>query len=80
MNQDERQKLDEIHADVRQTRTRVEIIDERTENLDERVSDNTEEIDTLQSQVDRNTTILGGFGTGAAAVLLWVSDKLTRLI
>lgn len=87
MNQDEHDKLDEIHQDVRETRTQTQVIEERTSALDSRIDKiqgqtmkNAEDIDDLQSTVSRNSTILGGVATGVSAVVLWLSDKLTRLI
>lgn len=87
MNDDESSKLDEIHADVRKTRTRIEVIDERTKNMNSRmnsmeedIKENANDIDSLENSVSRNSTILGGFVTGGSAMLLWISDKLTNII
>lgn len=59
---------------------RTQAIDQKVTKINSRVSENEETIDGLQSKVKRNSTILGGIGTGVTAVLLWVSDKLTRLV
>lgn len=87
MNGDESAKLDEIHDDVRETRTNVEVIDERTQNLDSRlqdiresVRDNREDINEVEAQVSRNKTILGGLGAAATAVMLWAADKIGRFL
>lgn len=87
MNGDEREKLNQIHNDVRETQTRTKVIDERTENLSSRMDDmrediqsNTDDIDVLEDDVARNKTVLGGIGAGATALLLWASEKISRLI
>ncbi len=87
MNDQERGKLDEIHSDVRQTRTRIEVIDERTRSMNSRMNTmeediklNSNDIDKLEDTASRNSTILGGFLTGASALLLWISDKLTKFV
>jgi len=79
----EREKLEEIHNDVHQTRTRIEVIDERTRSMnarmnsmDQEIKKNTDDIDALEENVERNKTILGGFVTGVTGVFLWSMDKL----
>lgn len=69
---------------------RIEILyrlDERTERIDNRIDElsddvtkNKQDINSLQDKVRRNTTILGGIGSAATAVVLWVSDKVGNLI
>jgi len=62
-------------------------LDERTERMDKRldglakeVETNTQDIDELQGSVRRNTTVLGGFATGVSGLVIWISDKVTRVI
>lgn len=87
MNQDQTEKLNDIHSDVRKSRTRIEVIDERTRAMDSRmdsmredISDNSNDIDNLQSKVGRNSTILGGLATLGSGIILWLSDKVSRVI
>lgn len=60
-------------------------VDERTERINSRVDKavekaeaNADDIDNLQTDVQRNKTILGGFTVGATSFMLWVADKLSR--
>lgn len=83
MDSDQSEKLDRIHTDVRESKTRIEVIDERTKSLDARmdnlrgdINNNENDINELQDTVKRNTTIIGGVATAATAFLLWVADKL----
>jgi chromosome segregation ATPase len=87
MNPDERKKLEEIHQDVRETRTRTRVIDERTKHLDSRIErvekkgdQRDEQIETNRSNIRRNTTIVGGFLTVLTSVTLWASDKVAKII
>lgn len=59
---------------------RTEAIDAKLDVIDGRVSSNEDDIDDLQGKVQRNTTFLGGVATGITAVLLWMADKVTRII
>jgi len=79
----EREKLEEIHDDVHQTRTRIEVIDERTRSMnarmnsmDQEINKNSDDINALEEDVGRNETILSGFVTGATGVFLWAMNKL----
>jgi len=58
---------------------RTERIDSRLDEVAESVEGNTNDIDDLQSKVNRNTTILNGITVGGVAVTTWIADKLTRL-
>lgn len=80
MNQDERQKLDEIHEDVRETRTQTRVIEQKISSMEDDVVGNRDDIDELQGKVRRNSTIIGGIGTGLSALILWAADKLSRII
>lgn len=62
-------------------------LDERTKRIDSKLDramketqSNREDVDELQDKVRRNTTILTGVASGVTAVVLWLSDKVTRLI
>ena len=79
----EREKLEEIHDDVHQTRTRIEVIDERTRSMnarmnsmDQEIEKNTDDINALEEDVGRNKTVLGGFVSGVTGVFLWALNKL----
>jgi len=79
----ELEKLEEIHNDVHQTRTRIEVIDERTRSMnarmnsmDQEIKKNTDDIDALEENVERNKTILGGFVSGITGLFLWALNKL----
>jgi len=83
LNDTESEKLEEIHDDVHQTRTRIEVIDERTRSMnarmnsmDQEINKNSDDINALEEDVGRNKTILGGFVTGVTGVFLWSMDKL----
>jgi peptidoglycan hydrolase CwlO-like protein len=79
----ELEKLEEIHDDVHQTRTRIEVIDERTRSMnarmnsmDQEIEKNTDGINALEEDVGRNKTILGGFVSGITGLFLWSLNKL----
>lgn len=87
MQDSEQEKLDDIHSEVQGSHAQLGAINERTRNIErqlEKVSDNVSEneqdIDDLESKVKRNTTIVTGVTGGISVVLLWVSDKITRLL
>jgi hypothetical protein len=52
----------------------------RLREIDKQVTQNSKDIDDLQANVKRNTTIIGGIGTTATAFVLWVADKLSRFL
>ena len=79
----EREKLEEIHEDVHQTRTRIEVIDERTRSMnarmnsmDQEINKNSDDINALEEDVGRNKTVLGGCVSGVTGVFLWALNKL----
>lgn len=74
MNQKERDEL------LYRLDERTERVDEAIERIDERIDENANDIDDLQLKVRRNSTALGGIGTGLTAVLVWVADKLARFM
>lgn len=60
-------------------------VDERTERMDdrldtaiERTESNQEDIDALEDQVQRNTTIIGGITGGVGMIVMWAADKISR--
>jgi len=62
-------------------------LDERTERIDGKVdrvidatNENSDRITTNGEKIKRNTTVITGFTGGASMVLLWLSDKITRLL
>lgn len=62
-------------------------VDERTERMDNRMDRivagqerNADDIDDLQENVGRNTTILNGLTLGVSGALSWVFGKLGGLI
>lgn len=87
MDEDESNQLDDIHEEVRGSHAQLGAINERTrnierqlENISEDVDDNEADINELEGKVKRNTTIVGGFTGGVSMLLLWLSDKVTRLL
>lgn len=87
MDDDEHEQLDDIYSEVKGSHAQLGRIDERTrnierhlENLSEEVDKNQSDINDLEGKVKRNTTIVGGASAAAMGVLLWLSDKITRLL
>jgi predicted nucleic acid-binding Zn-ribbon protein len=87
MDDAETTQLEEIHSEVQGSHAQLGAINERTRNIErqlemisENVSDNEEDINELEGKVKRNTTIVTGFTGGISMFLLWVSDKVTRLL
>lgn len=58
---------------------KTERIDRRLEEVTTQVGDNSDDIDTLQSRVRRNTTIIGGVTTGITAVAMWGYEAILNL-
>jgi len=48
----------------------------RMNSMDQEINKNSDDIDVLEENVERNKTILGGFVTGVTGVFLWAMDKL----
>lgn len=68
---------DELELLVRvdeQTQASAEKLDE----LADKVEENRQDIDSLETKVQRNTTILSGITGGISFVTLWAADKLSR--
>ena len=87
MNDNEQEQLEDIHAEVEGSHAQLGVINERTRNIEnkmekisENVSDNEADINDLEDDVKRNTTIVTGVTGGISMVLLWFSDKITRLV
>lgn len=86
MDNEENDRLNEIYREVEDSHAQLGIINERTrniegqiENLSGEVSENRADINDLEDDVKRNSTIITGVTGGVSMVLLWVSDKITRL-
>lgn len=86
MDESEHEQLDDIHTEVKGSNAQLGRIAERTrnieryvENVSEDVNQNQQDINALQSKVKRNTTIINAVTVGLGSVIIWVSDKLTRL-
>lgn len=87
MKEEETDQLDEIHEEVKGSHAQLGAINERTRNIEnqlerisENVSDNEEDINDLEADVKRNTTIVTGAAGGMSMILLWLSDKISRII
>lgn len=86
MDKSETEQLGDIHDEVQGSHAQLGVINERTRNIEsqidalaDEVEDNQDDVNELQDKVKRNTTIIGGATGGVSMVLLWISDKLTRL-
>ena len=86
MDEDENKKLDEIHNAVQETQTQIRVIHERTGNMDARIQNvreeaekNSNDIDKLESSVNRNTTAVAGITSAVTASAVWIGDKLIKL-
>jgi len=86
MNDSENDQLSEIHTEVKGSNAQLGAIAERTrsiqdslEEINDDVQKNQRDINDLQSKVKRNTTIINAVTVGLGSVVLWVSDKLTRI-
>jgi len=86
MDEDENEKLNEIHNAVQETQTQIRVIHERTGNMDARLQNvkeeaekNSNDIDKLESSVNRNTTAVAGITSAVTASAVWIGDKLIKL-
>lgn len=86
MDESENDQLQDIHDEVQGSHAQLGAINERTRNIErqlerqaQNVNSNQEDINELEDKVKRNTTILGGASAGMSMVLIWISDKVTRL-
>jgi len=86
MDKKETNQLNDIHDEVKGSHAQLGAINERTRNIErqidkvsDNVSDNETDINDLEGKVKRNTTVVTGATGGISMILLWVSDKLTRL-
>lgn len=87
MNGEEQDQLEDIHDEVKGSHAQLGAINERTRNMERQlqkiagdVSDNEDDIDELEAKVKRNTTIVSAVSGGIGMVVLWFSDKVTRLL
>lgn len=85
MDDNEHEQLDNIHDEVAGSKAQLGVIAERTRNIEDHVdsistdvSENETEINDLQDQVKRNSTIINAVTVGLGSVLIWLADKLTR--
>jgi uncharacterized protein YoxC len=83
---DDSEVLKQIQSEVEGSTSQLDVIVERSEHidrkvtkLDEKVNGNAKDIDDLQSRVKRNTTIINIATAGIGAVGVWVMDKLSKL-
>ena len=86
MDEAENEKLNEIHNSVRETQTQIQVIHERTGNMDARLQNvkeeaekNSNDIDKLELSVNRNTTVVAGITSTVTASLVWIGNKLLKL-
>jgi predicted nucleic acid-binding Zn-ribbon protein len=86
MDEAENEKLNEIHNAVQETQTQIRVIHERTGNMDARLQNvkeeaekNSNDIDKLESSVNRNTTAVAGITSAVTASAVWIGDKLLKL-
>jgi hypothetical protein len=86
MDEDENEKLNEIHNAVQETQTQIRVIHERTGNMDARLQNvkeeaekNSNDIDKLELSVNRNTTVVAGITSTVTASLVWIGNKLLKL-
>jgi len=86
MDEAENEKLNEIYNAVQETQTQIQVIHERTGNMDARLQNvkeeaekNSNDIDKLESSVNRNTTAVAGITSAVTASAVWIGDKLIKL-
>ena len=86
MDKAENEKLNEIYNAVQETQTQIQVIHERTGNMDARIQNvkeeadkNSNDIDKLESSVNRNTTAVAGISSAITASAVWIGDKLIKL-
>jgi len=86
MDEAENEKLNEIYNAVQETQTQIRVIHERTGNMDARLQNvkeeaekNSNDIDNLESSVNRNTTVVAGITSTVTASLVWIGNKLLKL-
>ena len=86
MDEVENEKLDKIHKSVQETQTQIRVIHERTGNMDARIQNVKEEaekngndINKLESSVNRNTTAVAGITSAITAGVVWIGDKMIKL-
>ena len=86
MDEAENEKLNEIYNAVQETQTQIQVIHERTGNMDARIQNvreeaekNSNDINKLESSVNRNTTAVAGITSAITAGAMWIGDKLIKL-
>lgn len=75
--------VDDVYDEVQDSAVKVGRIDERTQNIERQmdslmsdVEKNKHDIDSIETSVKRNTTIINGVTIGMSAVLLWLAEKV----
>jgi uncharacterized protein YoxC len=86
MDDSETEQLDDIHEEIQGSNAQLGAIAERTrqiqgslEDINDDVQQNQRDINDLQGKVRRNTVIINGVTVGLGSVVLWVSDKISRI-
>ena len=86
MDEAENEKLNEIYNAVQETQTQIQVIHERTGNMDARLQNvkeeaekNSNDIDKLESSVNRNTTAVACITSAVTASAVWIGNKLLKL-
>ena len=54
-------------------------MDARIQNVREEAEKNSNDIDKLESSVNRNTTAVAGITSAVTASAVWIGDKLIKL-
>lgn len=81
MDSEHGESLDEENKEILyRVDERTETIDNRINNVVDAVEDNQDDIDELQGQVKRNTTIITTITGGLSLISLWVADKVSRFV
>lgn len=61
-----------------QVNERTKHIDSRVDKIADSVEGNQGDINDLEDDVQRNTTVINGITVGGIAVITWISDKISR--
>lgn len=59
---------------------RTKRIDRKVDRLVDQTNNNQEKIQRNSRRIKRNTTALGGYSAGVAALLMWSADKIARFV
>jgi chromosome segregation ATPase len=87
MDNQEQEQLSDIHDEVKGSHAQLGRIDERTRNMErnlnglsDEIQANREDIDNLQSEVKRNTTVINAVSLGLSGLVIWAADKAGRFL